>query len=247
MADPLSPATRTTKRNLLIASVIAISASAFNVSIDRIPVGGLSITFDDRLFAFLLVIVLLYFFLTFMLYYSIDIKNLEPTSHQTKAEENYKERFRDFQGHYFGELTRECTQLVPSEFYLRLDNAGHRIFVNDEPQPASYLLYKRGPKREVNLSAPEVEENYKEIFDAVRKHEIDGVRKFRRARFRHRALERCKVWIVRLMYIARNYILDGLLPIGLGIFAILTIFLHLDLSPIANHLPSFKELGTKHP
>lgn len=41
MADPLSTATRATKRNLLIASVIAISASAFNISIDRIPVGGL--------------------------------------------------------------------------------------------------------------------------------------------------------------------------------------------------------------
>jgi hypothetical protein len=54
MADPLSPATRATKRNLLLASVLAISANAFNVSIDKIPVAGLSITFDDRLFAFLL-------------------------------------------------------------------------------------------------------------------------------------------------------------------------------------------------
>jgi hypothetical protein len=74
MADPLSPATRATKRNLLLASVIAISASAFNVSIDRIPVGGLSITFDDRLFAFLLLIVLAYFLCIFILYYAIDIK-----------------------------------------------------------------------------------------------------------------------------------------------------------------------------
>jgi hypothetical protein len=49
MPDPLSPATRAMKRNLLIASVVAISANAFKVSIDRIPMEGLSESFDDRL------------------------------------------------------------------------------------------------------------------------------------------------------------------------------------------------------
>jgi len=90
MADPLSPATRATKRNLLVASVLAISANVFNVSIDKIPIGGLSITFDDRLFAFLLLIVLIYFLCTFTLYYSIDIKNLEKTDHQTVSEHAYR-------------------------------------------------------------------------------------------------------------------------------------------------------------
>ena len=70
MADPLSTATRATKRNLLITSILAISASAFNVKVDKIPVGGLSISFDDHLFAFLLLATLLYFFCTFALYYS---------------------------------------------------------------------------------------------------------------------------------------------------------------------------------
>src|SRR5258708_5111953 len=94
MADPLSSATRANKRNLLVVSVIAISASAFNVSIDKIPVGGLSMSFDDRLFAFLLVVVLLYFLATFILYYTIDMKNLDPTGHQLAAEKKFQQRLR---------------------------------------------------------------------------------------------------------------------------------------------------------
>jgi hypothetical protein len=74
MPDPLSPATRAMKRNLLIASVVAISANAFKVSIDRIPMGGLSVSLDVRLFCFPAVIVLLYFLATFLLYYAIDIR-----------------------------------------------------------------------------------------------------------------------------------------------------------------------------
>jgi phosphotransferase system glucose/maltose/N-acetylglucosamine-specific IIC component len=96
MADPLSTATRATKRNLLIASVLAISANAFNVSVDKIPLAGLSINFDDRLFAFLLVITLAYFLCTFVLYYVIDMKNLETTKHQTHAETNYTNKLADF-------------------------------------------------------------------------------------------------------------------------------------------------------
>src|SRR4051794_29488572 len=92
VADPLSPATRATKRNLLIASVLGISANAFNITVDKIPLAGLSINFDDRLFAFLLVIALVYFLGTFVLYYIIDIKNLEVTKHQTAFEDRYTTR-----------------------------------------------------------------------------------------------------------------------------------------------------------
>jgi phosphotransferase system glucose/maltose/N-acetylglucosamine-specific IIC component len=100
MADPLSSATRAVKRNLLIASVLAISANAFNVSVDKIPVGGLSVNFDSRLFAFLLVVTLLYFFCTFVIYYAIDMKNLEPTTHQQEAEKKSNSKINGFNVNY---------------------------------------------------------------------------------------------------------------------------------------------------
>jgi hypothetical protein len=90
--DPLSTATRATKRNLLVASVLAISANAFNVSVQKIPLAGLSINFDDRLFGFLLLIVVMYFLSTFILYYAIDIKNIETTHHQDESEKAYQLR-----------------------------------------------------------------------------------------------------------------------------------------------------------
>ncbi|SHG72113.1 hypothetical protein [Bradyrhizobium erythrophlei] len=120
MADPLSPATRATKRNLLLASVLAISANAFNVSIDKIPVAGLSITFDDRLFAFLLFIVLVYFLCTFVLYYVIDIKNLEETSHQETARKTFERRQNDFKQRFGTIVQKDLQRYVPRKHLIQL-------------------------------------------------------------------------------------------------------------------------------
>src|SRR5882672_9343936 len=116
MADPLSTATRATKRNLLIASVLAISANAFNISIDKIPLAGLSVNFDDRLFAFLLVLTLGYFLCTFVLYYTIDIKNLEATKHQTDTETGYKEKLEDFDFIYAERIRKRLIKLIRPTF-----------------------------------------------------------------------------------------------------------------------------------
>ena len=84
--DPLSTATRTAKRNLLATATVAITYSAFDVSISKIPVSGLAIEFDNRVFAFLLIAVLLYFMVTFALYYYIDIRNVDEPRHQRKGD-----------------------------------------------------------------------------------------------------------------------------------------------------------------
>jgi hypothetical protein len=94
--DPLSSATRTAKRNLLVAATVAITYSAFDVSISKIPVGGLAIEFDNRVFSFLLVVVLIYFTATFALYYFIDIRNIEATKHQSDTEIRYRQDREDF-------------------------------------------------------------------------------------------------------------------------------------------------------
>ena len=65
--DPLSSATRTAKRNLLLVSLAIITVKAFNVTIEQIPLANLSIKFDPGALGFLLTISLLYFLLTFEL------------------------------------------------------------------------------------------------------------------------------------------------------------------------------------
>src|SRR4051812_6371044 len=120
VTDPLSGATRATKRNLLVASVLGIAANAFRVSVDKIPIAGLSINFDDRLFSFLLLCVLIYFLGTFILYYSIDINNFEKTSHQTESEKRYRLRINDFDSHYLTLMQNDLQARAPKEFLVKL-------------------------------------------------------------------------------------------------------------------------------
>jgi hypothetical protein len=94
--DPLSPATRNAKRNLLVASVLTITYEAFDVTISKIPIAGLSIDFDNRLFGFLLFATMTYFSLTFLLYYAIDINNISSTPHQDNVENTYKSHLQSF-------------------------------------------------------------------------------------------------------------------------------------------------------
>lgn len=246
MADPLSTATRATKRNLLIASVIAISANAFNVSIDRIPVGGLSITFDDRLFAFLLVIVLLYLLATFALYYAIDMKNLAPTEHQSAAESRYKERVEKYPAKYFYSVVEELRKHVPEGHRLTYETASISHFNRGTPQPIPYNILL--DRTEPNMSPTQLKrESHADVFASIDQLQKDLLKTFAAARTHDRRRAKATLYATRSMYWIRNYFFDGALPIALGVVAVVALFAHWDLSWIQAYLPSFKELGTKHP
>jgi hypothetical protein len=60
-SDPLSSATRATKRNLLAVSLVPIAANASNLRVHLILVVGLSIDFKNRLFSFLMLTALVIF------------------------------------------------------------------------------------------------------------------------------------------------------------------------------------------
>src|SRR5262249_10848467 len=94
--DPLTQATRTTKRNLLAASVVAITFKAFDIVADKIPVAGMTITFDKGVFEFLLVMVLWYFLAAFVLYYYIDIENFPRTAHHESTDKWRKGEYEKF-------------------------------------------------------------------------------------------------------------------------------------------------------
>jgi hypothetical protein len=66
--SPLSSATRATKRNLLAVSLVPLAANASNLRVHQIPVVGLLIDFEDRLFSFLMLAVPFSFLGTFILF-----------------------------------------------------------------------------------------------------------------------------------------------------------------------------------
>jgi hypothetical protein len=244
MADPLSPATRAIKRNLLVASVLAISANAFNVSIDKIPVGGLSITFDDRLFAFLLVIVLVYFLCTFILYYLIDIKNIEATGHQEKVEETLKTRLDAFAARYSRKVLDDL-QTLTAEYRIVLHHAFDGFLQRGAMSPAEkpYRIFTKSSPGSVEVPRTEsMEDLYSKIEQRIlywtKRFPSDRLSDRRRALFPARA--------VRAMYFLRNYFLDGFFPIGLGVFGLIAILGHLNLSWMQDYLPSFKALSGQY-
>jgi hypothetical protein len=246
LADPLSTATRATKRNLLIASVLAISANAFNISIDKIPLAGLSVNFDDRLFAFLLVITLAYFLCTFVLYYTIDMKNLETTKHQTEAESSFSKKIGDFEHFFFAQIRRRLNRAIRPEYEMPdgTDLYGAPRTV-DFFRSHSYVVTTLAPpdvlgQRQIQ-GVPRA--NNEALYASLDKKVDTWVANAPRAWRWFLIKQRSSLYATRAMYFARNYFFDGLLPIALGIFALIAILGHIDLHWIQRFLPSFKVLS----
>ena len=242
MADPLSSATRATKRNLLVASVLAISANAFNVTVEKIPVGGLSINFDSRLFAFLLLVVLLYFFCTFAVYYTIDIKNAEKTTHQTKSEELYERRVLAFSENFKTNAANSLHRELGPEHSILINES----FANRKLNPTDkgfYRIHRHRPERSFDPYTPVERTQEPELYS-----KLDPLITRWHARYpRAAALDQWRagfmVGLVRSTYFIRNYILDGALPIALGCIAILATFGLIDLAWIQKWLPHTKTIS----
>jgi hypothetical protein len=245
MTDPLSPATRATKRNLLIASVLAISANAFNISIDKIPLAGLSVNFDDRLFAFLLVITLAYFLSTFVLYYAIDIKNLGPTKHQIDAESGHTRKLENFSYIFTERIKTRLRKKVRPEFDIP---DGTDIYGNQHTveffRDHEYVVTQVAPDAlGVRTIATVARTDNFDLYSSLDKRVDVWVGRYPAAwRWFYRK-QRLLLFGTRAMYFTRNYFFDGMLPIALGIFALAAILGHIDLHWIQKFLPNFKVLS----
>jgi hypothetical protein len=239
MADPLSTATRATKRNLLVASVLAISANAFNVQVEKIPMGGLSINFDSRLFAFLLLVVLLYFFCTFIVYYIIDIKNLERTAHQEAAEKRYNERVQGFRVTHLGRAIQDLAKIIGADYRV-IGTSSYSFDPSRNERGYRLLSPPTTPKGNWNETTIFTHpEEYKKLDPHFAKWQS----KYPKASTWNRRRARIAFNIVKLTYFTRNYILDGTLPIALGCVAILATFGIIDLAWIQKWLPHTKTIS----
>jgi hypothetical protein len=218
--DPLSPATRTTKRNLLVASVLAITYKAFNVTIDKIPVAGLSINFDNRVFTFLLLVTLLYFLLTFVLYFFIDIRNIETTAHQTASETLFRDALHRFVSKYDEKLTKEVKERFPDYDVL---HSGMTGALRGQVAAGYYPKIEKNPgQRKIIL------DDYPEPKPAPDPVFINAAqRMLRRYQFSYWAKYASLLprrYSISLTYFIRNYLTDGALPIVLGCFAIIVLY-----------------------
>lgn len=73
--DPLNPATRLAKRNLIGLSALAITVRAFDIKIDKLPITGLTLSVNEGAFRVCAFIGIIYFFIQFFLYRMSDFLN----------------------------------------------------------------------------------------------------------------------------------------------------------------------------
>ena len=78
--DPLSRSTRTSKRLLLVAVVLAFLIDLFQIKLTDIPLGGLETRVDPGVLPLLIFIVVLYFTISFGIAIFDDVMNT-PTPH----------------------------------------------------------------------------------------------------------------------------------------------------------------------
>lgn len=233
------------KRNLLAASVIAITYKAFDVTVDKIPIAGATINFDRGIFGFLIVITIVYFLLVFVTYYFIDIKNIERTPHQTESERALQSRIASY--------ANETTTRLATRFQRTL-SSDYRVMTNDFTGAINEALkglmtcgfLQRKTEIETakkarmfhlsklnedktkweDIPSTEAIQAWKELELLKEKF----VRRFWWA-YRFNKLRAHLVFAgIRFTYLTRNYFLDGLLPIALGCLSILTLYGILDLS-----------------
>lgn len=244
--DPLSSATRAAKRNLLLASTVAITYSAFNISISKIPVGGLAIEFDDRVFAFLLIMVTLYFLTTFILYYCIDIRNIEKTKHQTEKETRHQSSRASFWSSHASRVIKRIEKMLPKGIGYNPNSSHHQLgkFFQEMEQPffdldrsgdhiattmvISMMLHVK-PTKAGEPPRPISWDENPALHEMVKHHFFRALSQYRRGKQLHTLLLTPSLYGVRALYFVRNYIVDGIFPVALAVLAVAGVFQIVDL------------------
>lgn len=264
-SDPLSGATRALKRNLLLASVVAIAFKAFKVSVDHISLAGISANFDRGVFEFLIILSLLYFLVTFCLYYYIDISNLQETDHQARTASWKNSRRREFMSRYWEETDKLVRQLpLPShsEIYINqnylhvlqrtierpsypstmdyLKESGAVPLHGDERIDYITLGIKPSGTRAL-LPRSEAENQIGAEREAAMKL-VDEIAIRRAKEFpKHLRLHSARLLprliFVRGAYVIRNYGTDGILPVFFAISALCVMYNIFDPAHLMGWLP----------
>jgi hypothetical protein len=215
--DPLSSATRNTKRNLLVASVFALAYRGFDVTIDKIPVAGLSIAFNEKLLTFFILICLLYFFATFSLYYYIDIRNAEPTPHQNASASRFQGQLVEFWQQGRHQMLAEVTSKLFE---------GHKIL--EGPAFGQWFsgtlddftnVYSIAHSNRLSPGSLPREPDDKGMYRYADKALTDLRNSLRRRGRLYKVRLSISLYAVSATYIIRNYFMDGALPLLLALFA----------------------------
>jgi hypothetical protein len=239
--DPLSAATRTLKKQLLVTAVGTITFKAFDVTIEHIPIAGLSIQFNRGVFEFLMFITLAYLIPVFALYYYIDIKNFPVTFHQNSVEQSATRKLDEFSTKVAFEIFNAILRVLPSnlstsERHEPRIGAYLKSLSRAKPFNEQEFAKSLGLRRKGNVGPELRYESDLEILRPMLAVASPIARRFTRRRVWN--IVRVTAWRfgVRAAYFIRNYGVDGLLPLALGALAMAALF-GLDVTVLTHWTP----------
>lgn len=234
--DPLSNATRAAKRNLLLVSSAAILVKTFNLTVERLPVGIAVITVDQGALNFAIVMSLVYFGIAFATYYWIDIRNVKITDHQTTVFKKYESTRASFRRDCWDELEKNVQRVAQKGQRVVFDSSAFDMILQDvaafKALPNDAFLAGTEQYRCIWINDIEGRNSklvpYNEKTAPQYHHVFNEVRR-QLKRYRLRSIAHWSIWIIPLLmtkslYLMRNYGLDGLLPLVLGLIAILNMY-----------------------
>jgi hypothetical protein len=246
--EPLSDSTRTAKRNLLVTGVLAVTYRAFDVTIDKLPFAGIVIDFNKGIFAFILTVVLGYFLLSFCVYYFADIRNIEPPPHQSKTQDNYwtgvEDRVQRFIQIAYNRASRALEESDLRVLYTermaellrklsRVPRAEHDVLIRQYGLEALFELHLRNQMNSI-VQHPARAEEFERI-NSVLAQLLAEFQTFERADI---FTAKSRVAGVNSIYGFRNYVLDGALPITLGVAGLLAMYQVLPLEWVKHIAPA---------
>lgn len=246
--DPLSDSTRIAKRSLLIASVLAVTYRAFDVTIDKLPIAGVVIDFNKGLFAFLLTLLIFYFLVAFCIYYFIDIRNVETTLHQVRESERYNNEFEHRIQRYLHIAKNRADRAVDgSDVHVlftgpmasllrqlaRTPHAEREQIILATPVRTLYELHMRNALNSV-VQHPARASEFGKTDEVVNQALWDFLKFERQMAW----LAKARLTATNSLYGFRNYILDGVLPVALGILAIFALYQVVPLEWIKHIAPA---------
>jgi hypothetical protein len=217
--------------------MLAITYRAFEVTIDKIPIAGLSISFDNRVFAFLLVVSILYFAATFALYYRIDTLNIEKTPHETKREDHFMRARTGFWQTRATKAFRQISKKLGRDILLAQPNSLAQIFqqLNAQTTPdiidrmtVAYAMNRVTPNGKIVREVLQRQSD-KELFDKADRLLRAELHSYAARQRRHSRVISARLAGIRFLYFFRNYVVDGFLPLALAAVALLAMFHVIDL------------------
>lgn len=249
--EPLSQTTIHVRRNLMAASVAAITYKTFNVTIENVSFFGSSTHFDKGAVAFVLIAATGWFTAHFVFRYVIDMKNLELTPHQVATGAAAAEARQAFRHSGQAGLADAVRKALPEDYDLggwqypvgdilfqNCERAGFVVGekllnLGDKQNSALTIIKLRDPLKTDPLDPRENRELYERPVTVM----LDYLRQYQRRYILMCWKQRPVLFSVWSLYAVTNFLIEGLVPIVLGVIALAAMYDFVSLSWLASLLP----------